>query len=387
MASIQKYYLKDGKTPRWAAHFRDGRGRQIKKVFKREKDARAHLVEVQKEVADGTFTKTRATPMEDVLTAWVEDLETRVKLGEIRASTAATMQCNVRVHIAPFLNAYRSDRVTPAVMAQWRSELAAKVAAGDMAPKSFNNIFTLARSIFTWAAHPARAYIVGDPLVGQRRLTLRKKEAAYLEEADVGALLAAAADDAEASALVHVMLFGGLRRGEAFALQWGDVVTEDHGGRLRVRRSLYAGEVTPTKTTNSERAVDVPAVVLDALRRHRAVTPPAGEDGFIFRTSTGQPIDPNSWYGRTFEPLRERAGLRSSIGLHSLRHTFASLLIRNGENPKYVSAQLGHSSTSFTMDTYGHLFESTSREAMDRMQKLARSMERQQLRVVEGGRK
>jgi len=52
------------------------------------------------------------------------------------------------------------------------------------------------------------------------------------------------------------------------------------------------------------------------------------------------------------------------IGLHTLRHTFASLLISHGESIKYVSRQLGHASIQITADTYGHLFRETSIAAM-----------------------
>ena len=68
------------------------------------------------------------------------------------------------------------------------------------------------------------------------------------------------------------------------------------------------------------------------------------------------------WYRRTFTKLRENAELRPTIGLHSLRHSYASLLIRQGENPKYVSRQMGHASVGFTLDSYTHVFEETSTE-------------------------
>jgi len=48
---------------------------------------------------------------------------------------------------------------------------------------------------------------------------------------------------------------------------------------------------------------------------------------------------------------------------HNLRHTYASLLIAQGEHPKYIQSQLGHSSINVTMDIYGHLMETVNHEA------------------------
>jgi integrase len=55
------------------------------------------------------------------------------------------------------------------------------------------------------------------------------------------------------------------------------------------------------------------------------------------------------------------------VGLHTLRHTYASLLINQGESIKYVSKQLGHASIQITADLYGHLFKETSVSAMNRL--------------------
>lgn len=92
---------------------------------------------------------------------------------------------------------------------------------------------------------------------------------------------------------------------------------------------------------------------------------------------------PNWWYRETFLEIRKNAKLRPTVGLHSLRHTYASLLIRQGENPKYVSRQLGHAWTSFTMDVYGHCFETTSTEAMRRLNRMIPKPARHELRVAE----
>ena len=62
----------------------------------------------------------------------------------------------------------------------------------------------------------------------------------------------------------------------------------------------------------------------------------------------------------------EKAGLRR-IRFHDLRHTFASLLIQNGESLAYVKDQLGHSSIKMTVDVYGHLVPGANRQAVNRL--------------------
>ncbi len=58
----------------------------------------------------------------------------------------------------------------------------------------------------------------------------------------------------------------------------------------------------------------------------------------------------------------------TGIGLHTLRHTCASLLLAQGVHPRVVMETLGHSGISITMDTYSHVMPQQQREAADRMQ-------------------
>ena len=67
-----------------------------------------------------------------------------------------------------------------------------------------------------------------------------------------------------------------------------------------------------------------------------------------------------------FYRLLEKAGVRQ-VRLHDLRHTYASLLIQQGESLAYVQKQLGHSSIQVTVDIYGHLIPGANRAAVDRL--------------------
>jgi integrase len=62
----------------------------------------------------------------------------------------------------------------------------------------------------------------------------------------------------------------------------------------------------------------------------------------------------------------EAAGIER-ITLHNCRHSFASLLIASGENPKAVQEFMGHSTITMTFDLYGHLFPGSRDEARARM--------------------
>jgi integrase len=65
---------------------------------------------------------------------------------------------------------------------------------------------------------------------------------------------------------------------------------------------------------------------------------------------------------RYFRPALKSAGL-DRIRFHDLRHTYASLLIDQGENIKYIQAQLGHHSPTVTLNVYAHLMNPVNQAA------------------------
>jgi integrase len=71
----------------------------------------------------------------------------------------------------------------------------------------------------------------------------------------------------------------------------------------------------------------------------------------VFPNGKGRPIDHNNLIRRYFYPVLESAKL-PEIRFHDLRHTYASLLIAQGENIKHIQSQLGHSSPTVTLNAY-----------------------------------
>jgi hypothetical protein len=93
---------------------------------------------------------------------------------------------------------------------------------------------------------------------------------------------------------------------------------------------------------------------------------PPGAHDLVFPNGAGSPENQGNLLNRGFYPALRRAGLRK-IRFHDLRHTYASLLIANGEHPKRIQALMGHSSINVTMDVYGHLMPQGGDEVADRL--------------------
>jgi integrase len=76
----------------------------------------------------------------------------------------------------------------------------------------------------------------------------------------------------------------------------------------------------------------------------------------VFTAPLGGPLRQSKFVPGYFKPAVRAIGLPATVRFYDLRHTAASLLIREGASVKAVQRQLGHATASITLDTYGHLF-------------------------------
>jgi len=162
----------------------------------------------------------------------------------------------------------------------------------------------------------------------------------------------------------------GMRLGELRGLEWGDI--DFRGGFIEVRRAYVKGQITTPKN-HKRRRVDMSpqlAETLKALRTERKKESLAKGwkemPEWVFVNEVGQVIDEGNLRRRVFYPVLAKTGLRH-IRIHDLRHTFANMLLQNGESLVYVKDQLGHSSIQITVDIYGHLVPGANRQAVARL--------------------
>ena len=112
----------------------------------------------------------------------------------------------------------------------------------------------------------------------------------------------------------------------------------------------------------------MPQFALEVLKEYQKVT--GRNSGFIFLTSKSTPISPRNLLRHYYNVL-DRADV-PRIRFHDLRHTAATILLKQNVHPKKVQELLGHSSIVLTLDTYSHIIQGMHDEAAEKMDELFR---------------
>ena len=158
-----------------------------------------------------------------------------------------------------------------------------------------------------------------------------------------------------------LILFTGLRLGEAAGLMWDDIDFQKR--TLKVQRTLeyvknrdgdensnhYVLVEGTTKSKSSERTIPLNQTALSALLELKKAN---GGFAYVFSNAKGKPMNPRN-LNRAHDCILERAGI-PHIGIHALRHTFASQLFANKVDIKVISKLLGHSDVSVTVHIRNH---------------------------------
>ena len=179
------------------------------------------------------------------------------------------------------------------------------------------------------------------------------KEKTILRETEVERLLEIAKGHVGWYDFFYLECMTGLRKGEICALKWSDY--DEVNRKLSVRKSAtyMDGKVSigETKTERSRRKIILPKSVARMLSERKKNA--TSEWIFPSVNDINKPMNPQTAYNKLKSLLREAA--LPDIRFHDLRHTFATHAASSGVDPKTLSAILGHTDASFTLDTYTHV--------------------------------
>ena len=328
----------------WEARYRDPTGKEHKKRFGRKIDGERWLDEATAGMVTGTYIDPQAGKM-----TFREYAESWRSIQVHRESTAAHYETMLRRHTYPVLGDLRLSEVTPYDIQAW-----VKTLSETLKPRTVAVVHGIVSSCFKSAIRARR--LASNPCEGTRLPEIEKNKVVPLTVEQVTALHSAIKP--EFKALVHLCAATGMRQGEVFGLTADRVdflrgtVTVDRQAVYLAKQPIRFG---PPKRPASRRDIPVPRDVVEKLSAHISEHG-LGNSGLIFHADDGGFVRRSTFSAKIWKPARESAGLPGDVGVHALRHFYASLLIRHGESVKTVQARLGHASASETLDTYSHLW-------------------------------
>ncbi len=180
-----------------------------------------------------------------------------------------------------------------------------------------------------------------------------RKMPVYLSQREASRLLEYSSPDPRRNAIINTLIYTGMRVGELCALDVDDVDLEENIIGVRSGKG------------DKGRLVVMPDECAAALRNYmefRSSLYPATKALFVSNKRTR--YDTSS-IERIVRELSREAGIGKKVTPHVLRHTFATTLMRNGGDIRFIQELLGHASVA-TTQIYTHIDESTLKEMYNR---------------------
>jgi integrase len=204
-----------------------------------------------------------------------------------------------------------------------------------------------------------------NPIANVRQIRKRAEEPQILEPAEIVATLEEleGVEPVRTAFLIGAVM--GMRRGEIFGLKWGDI---DFGRAIvHIRRSVVDGVVGPPKTDSSRRPLPIPPQALEALAAWKVKSCYTKPDDWVFASDFDfgqQPLWPLTLWRRHVVPAMKRVGIdKQGLGWHTLRRSYASLLLSSGVSLRVSMELMRHSTAEMTIGTYAQSVGEEKREA------------------------
>jgi len=278
----------------------------------------------------------------------------------LRESTFATYKGHTLNHFKEF-GKIKVNRITTARVEKFISNRQKE----GMHILTLRKILVTLGQIFSYAVR--HKYIDSNPLANTERPKdqgeIKDQEIRVLTPKKINAFLDAVSDQKYKN-LFRLAIFSGARQGEIVGLRWSDV--DWINSQIHIQKTFNHQAWYDVKTKTSNRKIDIGPVTISELKKWKLACPVCELD-LVFPNQAGNPINHNNLVSRYFNPALKAAGL-PRMRFHDLRHTYASLLIEQGENIKYIQSQLGHSSPTVTLNVYAHLMKTVNQEAACRLE-------------------
>lgn len=341
---------------------KDANGKRIqikKRGFETEKKAKKALRDAQVQADKGAYIQPSKTSYGDYINEWFNNRKDT--LGRMTVKTA---EGNIKNHILPYIGYIQLSDLNVMHIERFIGQLRKK----GLAESTIKKIFSLVSSSLISASKkeiiPKNVASLAD-----NKPKVRRKQVDVWDAHEVKNFLDFVKSyNTRYYIVFHLALTTGMRQGEILGLRWQDI---DYGRNIiTVRQSLnHDGlDFSAPKTENSIRSITIDEFTSQALKLHQKFIEAEKEESSLYidkdlvtPTKSGRQCNPRD-IDKLWNKLKVKSGLRN-IKFHDLRHTHASLLLKENVHPKVVSERLGHSSIQITLDLYSHLFPNLQEDA------------------------
>ncbi|MGN0180824.1 MAG: tyrosine-type recombinase/integrase [Candidatus Ornithomonoglobus sp.] len=286
----------------------------------------------------GIVVDDREVTAEQWAKLWLETY----KRGKVEINTYKGYEYSVNVHIIPAIGTKRLSEIH---RNELQSILNKLIDNGHFA--TAKKVSLTLGQMFRTAAE--EQYIFKDVSSGLKLPSAVKQEKRVLSDEEIKNLQSVELEPKQ-RAFVDILMYTGLRRGEALALLPSDI-DFDHK-KIHVNKTLIFGSnqstvKNSTKSAAGMRTLPMPDKLADTLR-------PIISDDVLFPAAHGGYMSRGA-FRRFWDRLHAMAGLADDVTPHIFRHTYATKLFYSGVDVKTAQYLLGHSSVSVTLGIYTHL--------------------------------
>jgi integrase len=341
--------------PRWVGGF------PTRAAAKSARDGARHAVN------RGTYVAPQNLTVRTYLERWVV-----AHAVELKPSTAESYRANIRRYLLPAIGQERVQALSPSGLSVAFRKMEATGGHGGrpVSPRTVQ----FARAVLRKALADAVVdrVIEVNPVIGSKVATVEKPQHTTWTGEQLHAFLDHVAER-RLLPLFALAAATGMRRGELMALRWSDVDLD--ASIIRVARSatqIGRERVYTTPKNHERRKVKIDprtGATLRSWRRTQATERLAwgpayrDVDDLVFTQEDGAPLWPD-FISKLFVQVQAGAGLPRLV-LHGLRHTHATVLLRDGVPVHVVAKRLGHKDPSVTLRTYADVIPEDDGHAVD----------------------
>jgi integrase len=310
--------------------------RSAPETFARKAEAQRYLTLLEAQITRGEWTDPARTKVKlgDYADRWISE-----RAG-LRPATVEIYRRLLRRHIDPWIGGVPLGKIDTPLIREWRAKLLAEGVSQSAAAKAYRFL----RSVLMTAVNEDRI-LVRNPCQVRGADREQPAERPVLTVAEVRALVGAMPE--RYRAMVLLATFASLRFGEVTALQRGDLDLE--AGTVRVRRTFV--EITgrgmvegPPKSAAGRRVVQVPPIVMAAVREHLSEYVADDPAALVFTGPKGGVIRRGNFRKLTAWTKTVAELGHAGLHFHDLRHTGNTLAAMSGVSTRDLMARMGHDS-------------------------------------------